>query len=177
MKKIVTFSLLALLFGVAGVRAQGFHIIPKVGLNLSSLTNINGNSIAGFNAGVSAEIMFSKHLGIEPGVVFSMQGAKLSGETVHLDYINIPVYAKLYVIRGLNVFAGPYAGFNVRAKNADQSIKDLVRTADFGLGLGVGYQFGWGLMFSLNYNIGFVNIQKDSNAKNGVFQLNAGWRF
>ena len=68
-------------------------------------------------------------------------------------------------------------GFNVRAKSGGERVKDLVRTADFGLGLGVGYQFGWGLMVSANYNFGFVNIEKDTSTKNGVFQLNVGWRF
>lgn len=174
MKKIATLLLLFLAFEAS---AQGFHIIPKVGMNLSSVTNLSSSSIVGFNAGVSAEIMFSKRFGIEPGVLFSMQGAKISGEKLHLDYINIPVYAKYYIIRGFNVFAGPQVSFNVRAKSGGESVKDIVRTADFGLGLGAGYQFGWGLMVSLGYNIGFVDIQKASTAKNGVFQVNVGWRF
>ena len=81
------------------------------------------------------------------------------------------------MLGGLNVFAGPQVGFNVRAKSGGESIKSLVKTADFGLGLGVGYQFGWGLMFSANYNFGFVDIEKSTSTKNGVFQLNVGWRF
>ena len=158
-------------------QAQGFHIIPKVGLNLSSLSNVDGKSIAGLNAGVSFELLFSEKFGIEPGVLFSMQGTKIDSEKVHLDYINIPIYAKYYILGGLNVFAGPQLGFNVRAKSGDESIKDLIKTADFGLGLGVGYQFKWGLMFSANYNFGFVDVQKSAKTKNGVFQLNVGWRF
>lgn len=174
MKKIAS---LLLLFLAVEASAQGFHIIPKVGLNLSSLTNLDGSSIAGFNAGVSGEFMLSKRFALEPGIIFSMQGSKIKGEKIHLDYLNIPIYAKYYILGGLNVFTGPQVGFNVRAKNGSKSIKDAVRTADFGMGFGAGYQFKWGLMFSLNYNVGFVDIQKNGNAKNGVFQLNAGWRF
>lgn len=174
MKKILSLVLVLLAFEAS---AQGFHIIPKVGMNLSSLTNLDGSSIMGLNAGVSAEIMLSKRFAIEPGVLFSMQGTKLDGEHVKLNYINIPVYAKYYLIKGFNVFAGPQLGINVGAKKGGESIKDLVRTGDFGLGMGVGYQFQWGLMFSVNYNIGFVDIQKAATAKNGVFQVNAGWRF
>lgn len=177
MKKIFTLSLLALLLAVTGAAAQGFHIIPKVGLNLSSLTKIDSKTIAGVNVGVSAEIMFTSRFGIEPGVLFSMQGAKVGSEKVHLDYINIPVYAKYYVWHGLNVFAGPQVGFNVRAKAGGEKVKDQVKTADFGMGLGAGYQFKWGLMVSANYNFGFVNIEKTTKTKNGVFQLNVGWRF
>lgn len=177
MKKIATLLLAAFALVAVESHAQGIHIIPKVGLNLSSLSNVDGKSIAGLNAGVSLEILLSEKFGIEPGVLFSMQGTKIDTEKVHLDYINIPVYAKYYILGGLNVFAGPQVGFNVRAKSGGESIKDLVKTADFGLGLGVGYQFNWGLMFSANYNFGFVDIEKSSSTKNGVFQLNVGWRF
>lgn len=177
MKKIATLLLAALAFAGFESHAQGIHIIPKVGLNLSSLSHVDGSTIAGLNAGVSLEILLTEKFGIEPGVLFSMQGTKIGSEKLHLDYINIPVYAKYYVLGGLNVFAGPQVGFNVRAKSGGERVKDLVRTADFGLGLGVGYQFGWGLMVSANYNFGFVNIEKDTSTKNGVFQLNVGWRF
>ena len=177
MKKIATLLLAALAFAGFESHAQGIHIIPKVGLNLSSLSHVDGSTIAGLNAGVSLEILLTEKFGIEPGVLFSMQGTKIGSEKIHLDYINIPVYAKYYVLGGLNVFAGPQVGFNVRAKSGGERVKDLVRTADFGLGLGVGYQFGWGLMVSANYTFGFVNIEKDTSTKNGVFQLNVGWRF
>lgn len=177
MKKIFSLLVVALLLGSFKAQAQGFHIIPKVGLNLSSLSNVDGSSIAGVNVGVSAEIMLSKKFAIEPGILFSMQGTKIDLEKVHLDYINIPVYAKYYIIKGFNVFAGPQVGFNIRAKSGGESVKDLIRTADFGMGLGAGYQFGWGLMVSANYNFGFVDVQKSTSTKNGVFQLNVGWRF
>lgn len=177
MKKIASLLLAALVFVAVESHAQGFHIIPKVGLNLSSLSNVDGSTIAGLNAGVSLEMLFSEKFGIEPGVLFSMQGTKISSKKTHLDYINIPIYAKYYVWHGLNVFAGPQVGFNVRAKHDGKSVKDRIRTADFGLGLGAGYQFEWGLMVSANYNFGFVNIEKSTKTKNGVFQLNVGWRF
>lgn len=141
MKKIATLLLAALAFAGFESHAQGIHIIPKVGLNLSSLSHVDGSTIAGLNAGVSLEILLTEKFGIEPGVLFSMQGTKIGSEKIHLDYINIPVYAKYYVLGGLNVFAGPQVGFNVRAKSGGERVKDLVRTADFGLGLGVGYQF------------------------------------
>ena len=177
MKKIFPLLLVALFFAAGRTQAQGFHIIPKVGLNLSSLSNVDGKSIAGLNAGVSFEILFSKRFGIEPGVLFSMQGTKIDAGKVHLDYINVPIYAKYYLIRGFNVFAGPQVGFNVRAKSDGESVRSVVRKADFGLGLGAGYQFGWGLMVSAGYNFGFVDVRKSATTKNGVFQLDVGWRF
>lgn len=177
MKKIITLFVASLVLVTFSANAQGFHIIPKVGMNLSSLSNVDGKSIVGLNAGVSFEILFTEKFGIEPGVLFSMQGTKVKDVRTKLNYINIPVYAKYYVLGGLNVFAGPQVGFNVSAKQGGKSVKDMVKNADFGLGLGVGYQFGFGLMVAANYNFGFVDIQKSTKTKNGVFQLNAGWRF
>lgn len=177
MRKIFSLILVALFFAAGKAAAQGFHVIPKMGLNLSSLSHVDGSSVAGLNVGVSFELLFTGRFGIEPGVLFSMQGTKIDSERVHLDYINIPVYAKYYIIKGFNVFAGPQVGFNVRAKSGGEDVKNLIKTADFGLGLGTGYQFKWGLMVSANYNFGFVDVRKSTSVKNGVFQINAGWRF
>ena len=60
---------------------------------------------------------------------------------------------------------------------------NVIRKFDCGVGLGAGYQFERGLLISLNYNIGLINVNKscasDSNPKayNSVVLLNVGWRF
>ena len=76
---------------------------------------------------------------------------------------------------------------------ADLSVdsKDAFKTFDFALGIGVGYQFDLGLLVSMNYNIGLTNTLSDGDIKqngnsinwggeksrNGVLQINLGWRF
>ena len=72
MKKIATLLLAALAFAGFESHAQGIHIIPKVGLNLSSLSHVDGSTIAGLNAGVSLEILLTEKFGIEPGVLLSL---------------------------------------------------------------------------------------------------------
>lgn len=114
------------------------------------------------------------------------------------DY-NIPIYAKAYLYNGFYAFAGPQFGFLARSKasasynGTDISVnsKDAFKTFDFALGIGVGYQFDLGLLVSMNYNIGFTNTLSDGDitlngnsmnwdgekSRNGVLQINLGWRF
>ena len=132
-----------------------------------------------------------------------VQGVKeseggISGK-IKNDYINIPIYAKAYLYNGFYAFAGPQFGFLARSKasasynGTDISVnsKDAFKTSDLALGIGVGYQFDLGLLVSMNYNIGFTNTLSDGDitlngnsmnwdgekSRNGVLQINLGWRF
>lgn len=194
--------LLLLLFVAFQVSAQEFHFIPKIGLNMANITNSDGSMKPGLNIGVAGEVMMTECFAIEPGVFYSMQGTKdkESGTTMKIknDYLNIPVLFKGYVYEGFNLFAGPQLGFKVSSKiKASQSGtsvstsegSDLFKTVDFSIVLGAGYQSPMGFLVSLNYNIGLTNtINKDKfssllgttvdeTCRNGVLQLNVGWRF
>lgn len=115
---------------------------------------------------------------------------------VNLNYLNIPLLAKAYVWQGLNVFAGPQMGFLVGSKLKEKYKEDgsteektnvgigsLMHKFDLSLMLGAGYQFNCGANVSANYNIGLTNMYKNSGdgpkvkSKNGVFQINVGYRF
>lgn len=194
--------LLLLLFVAFQVSAQEFHFIPKIGLNMANITNSDGSMKPGLNIGVAGEVMMTERFAIEPGVFYSMQGTKdkESGTTMKIknDYLNIPVLFKGYVYEGFNLFAGPQLGFKVSSKiKASQSGtsvstsegSDLFKTVDFSIVLGAGYQSPMGFLVFLNYNIGLTNtINKDKfssllgttvdeTCRNGVLQLNVGWRF
>ena len=194
--------LLLLLFVAFQVSAQEFHFIPKIGLYMANITNSDGSMKPGLNIGVAGEVMMTERFAIEPGVFYSMQGTKdkESGTTMKIknDYLNIPVLFKGYIYEGFNLFAGPQLGFKVSSKiKASQSGtsvstsegSDLFKTVDFSIVLGAGYQSPMGFLVSLNYNIGLTNtINKDKfssllgttvdeTCRNGVLQLNVGWRF
>lgn len=190
------------------VNAQEFSFIPKAGLNLANMVPDGGDMQPGLNIGVAGEYRFSQRFALEPGLYYSMQGYQSDdyGMTARLqcDYLNIPVYARFYLFKGFNIFAGPQLGINVRAKANDKvvssiqeqgcylkritgSIRENVNTFDFSLGVGAGYLFDCGLVVSANYNIGLTNIFKDAGglsdsmydntSNNGVIQINVGWCF
>lgn len=171
---------------------QAFHFTPKVGLNTANIEGTGGTDPKyGLNVGFSAEWMFLPKLSVEPGVFYSMQGCKFgSGAKVNMDYVNVPVLAKYYIVKGFNVFAGPQFGFNVKAEledtptNEDADIKDYIKTFDFGIATGVGYQFDMGLLVSAGFNWSFSDHAKqsfksadDDKYHNLAFQFNVGWRF
>lgn len=201
MKKI---ACLLLLFVTFQVSAQEFHFIPKIGLNFANMTNSDGSMKPGLNIGVAGEVMMTNNFAIEPGIFYSMQGAKGKDGGASLkiknDYLNIPVLFKGYVYEGFNLFAGPQLGFKVSSKlkysKSGTSVStsegsDLFKSVDFAIIIGAGYQSSMGLLFSLSYNIGLANtINADKFAalpggsgmegeknRNGVLQFNVGWRF
>ncbi len=201
MKKLI---LLLVCLVSLGIQAQEFHFIPKVGMNIANMTNSDGaDPRIGLNIGVNGEFVLTERFSLEPGVYYSMQGAKKSesGVTATLknDYVNIPVLGKVYAYKGLNFFAGPQIGFLVNSKasgsysgiSVDVDTKDAFKTVDFALVFGAGYQTDLGLNFSVNYNLGLANTfdtgsfdfggqpinMEGENSKNSVFQVNVGWRF
>ena len=158
----------------------------------------------GLNIGVAGEVMMTNNFAIEPGIFYSMQGAKGKGESSGLkiknDYLNIPVLFKGYVYEGFNLFAGPQLGFKVSSKlkysKSGTSVStsegsDLFKSVDFAIIIGAGYQSSMGLLCTLSYNIGLANTinadkfaallggsgMEGEKSRNGVLQFNVGWRF
>lgn len=207
-----------LLFTVAQSHAQvgdagDFHFMPKVGFSLSTIMGLSNTMRSGLNAGAGCEYQFTDRISVEGGVYYSMQGAsqkyRVQGEyvTTYLnnDYINIPIYAKAYIFKGLNVFAGPQLGIEINTNfSVEGAHSKVYKTAkaydmfypiDFALCVGGGYQFENGLFFSVNYNFGMLDALKqktlqiegekteleimkdDEVARNGVLQACLGWRF
>ena len=197
MKKVFLF--LVALIPFVGIHAQDFHFSPRLGMSLSNLTGAEGNMKPGVNVGFAVEIPLAELFSIEPGVYYSMQGSKTDNGsmTLNMDYINIPIHAKYYIYEGLHLIAGPQFAFNVNSKfksdaptlSDDIDIKKVVNTFDFGINLGLGYQFPIGLNVGLQYNLGVTKVFEDSglrieekdivfdNCNNRVLQINLGWRF
>lgn len=201
MKKII---LMTLCLVSIGIQAQQVRFIPKIGVNISNMTNMEDTDPRiGLHAGVSGEIALTPEFAVEPGVFYSMQGVKASegGTTATWknDYINVPVLAKYYVYEGLNLFAGPQVGFLVNSQisgkssgiSASVDTKDVFKAIDFAVVLGAGYQTSMGLNFSVNYNLGLLNVidsgsaniggmdidMEDGESKHNVIQVSVGWRF
>lgn len=196
MKKLIGIILLLV---ACQVNAQEIRLLPKVGLNIANISNDESSDVSirpGANVGFGADIMWNQKIGVETGIYYSMQGNKSKGGgvsyTTMLDYINVPVYFKGNVYKGIYLFGGPQFGFNFIQKNHSSSKEvpsltidmNVIRTFDFALGIGVGYQFDCGFLVSANYNFGLTDAWKSSldwtNRKkscNRVFQLNLGYAF
>ncbi|HSP12843.1 MAG TPA: porin family protein [Salegentibacter sp.] len=111
--------------------------------------------------------------------------------TGNYNYLNLPLLAKLYVYKGLNVFAGPQFSVLLSAKDElpngqEMDVKDQLDAVDFGLNGGLGYQTDFGAFVSANYYLGLNNISYynyedylgfDINLHQGVWQFSVGYKF
>lgn len=184
----------------------------KAGLNLSSLSfdesELNSSNKTGFTAGIMVEIPLAKNFSLQPELLYSEQGSKSSfsdqdvtnsnyKSTIDLNYLNIPVMVKYYVLKGLSVQAGPQIGILLKANNKYQdnflgyenhesfNLKDYTTGIDTSVNFGLGYQFKDKFYTDLRYNISYSNVFKEGDAnhfinndmKNRVFQISIGYFF
>ncbi|MBW2961224.1 porin family protein [Mesonia aestuariivivens] len=203
MKKVILSSLLGL-FAIIGANAQSdselVQIGVKGGVNFSTFTgdDLGGDpdSRTSFNAGFVAEIPFSERFSIQPEVLYSGQGFDVkqsdqdnfldNDENIEyqLDYIQIPVLAKIYLFKGLNVQAGPQIGFKINEEidfqpNDDAGDVDFDEAEDIDISLaaGIEYKFDSGFFIQGRYNYGFTELIKDYDVHNSVWQAGVGFMF
>lgn len=190
MKVYLSVAVAAMLM-TSTVNAQHVNIGIKGGLNLYNINNDNNaefDTKAGFHLGLLGHIHMSKQFALQPELVYSAQGAKLTSDGVEtrvkLDYINVPVMFQYMFDNGFRLQAGPQLGFLINAKsetnNISIDIKDNLNTIDFALGAGVGYinpVSGFGV--DARYNLGLSNINNNSTVKstNRGFQLGVFYQF
>uniref|UniRef100_UPI00404928FC porin family protein n=1 Tax=Flavobacterium sp. TaxID=239 RepID=UPI00404928FC len=205
MKKVLFAAVAVLGFTFANAQDLDTKSKAKFGAKASlNLANIVGddagdaNTRVGYAVGVFAEFELTEKLSIQPEILYSAQGSKsdfsLSGfnfdVTMKLAYINLPVMFKYKVADKFSLEAGPYVGFLTSAKlelenstlgSETEDIKELFKSTDFGLGLGMNYDFTDKIFANFRYSAGLVQIgDADGDAndiKNSNFQLGLGFRF
>ena len=179
----------------------------KGGFNMSNLygsgDDVDDNNILyGFNAGVYATLPISDFVAIQPEILYSAQGSKSEGPlniegdiydvkaTLKMNYINVPVMFKYQIADKFSLEAGPYVGFLTKAKlefdieglgSGTEDMKDNVKSTDFGIGVGMNYEFSDVIFANARYQAGLTEIGDSeaggNNIKNSVFQIGLGFRF
>ena len=169
----------------------------KGGVNFATVTGDDfdsPNSRTSFHVGLLAEFPISPMFSLQAEALYSGQGfeSNIDGGLVggdgnieyQLDYINVPILAKVYVVEGLSLEAGPQFSFKVNEEidsdpNDDPGDTDLdeAESFDFGLAGGLTFQTNMGLFATGRYTIGLTDIVQDVDAKNAVFQLGIGYKF
>lgn len=181
----VAFSAMA---SYAQSAAGSLSLIPKVGINIANLTDYDDSKVrVGVAAGAELQYMFNDMVGIEAGAIYSQQGCKFKISnadcTIKLDYVNIPILANVYVVKGLAVKLGIQPAFKVNssAKLSSQvgdleRDDDAVKSFDFSIPVGLSYEYA-NFVLDARYNFGCTKVVDDDNAKNSVFQITLGYKF
>ena len=201
MKKILFTTVAIMAFGL--MNAQEVKYGAKVGLNLSNVTgdiedtkNKTGLLIGGY-----AEIKVTDKFSVQPEISYSAQGTKAEDSysdmygsitidlTQKLNYLNVPVMAKYYVDKKFYVEAGPQIGFLLSAEqkavakgiyygetiNETEKVdnKSSLNSTDFGINIGLGFNFTDKIGANLRYTSGLSDIDKeDSNSE--IYNSNIG---
>ena len=171
----------------------------KGGVNFATVTGSDNfdspDSRTSFHVGALAEMPITDMFSIQAEALYSGQGAKLDfrgpdGDKaeIQLDYINVPILAKLYVTKGLSFEVGPQFSFLVNEEfdsnpfsdGGDTNLENTPFEAeefDFGVAGGLTFQTEMGLFATGRYTYGLTEIYKDSDLRNSVFQLGVGYKF
>ena len=173
MKKIILSVVALMAFGYANAQSSDMKFGVKAGFTSSNFTgDAESDGTTGFYVGGLADFMVTENFHVQPELLYSMEGAK----DAKLTYLRIPIMAKYYIMEGLSLQAGPELAF---VAGGDSDIKDNVKSLDYGLGIGGGYELSSGLMFDARYNLGLANIVKEGDGKIGTasFNIGLGYRF
>ncbi|WP_029037372.1 porin family protein [Salinimicrobium xinjiangense] len=195
MKKSLLF-IAAMILSTTFVAAQEFvYFGAKGGVNFSNFSGDgwsgfdDGDARTAYHLGLVAEVPVSDRFSIQPEVLYSAQGYDIvrrenGADLEHkLDYVTVPVLAKLYVYRGLSLEAGPQFGFladhEVGTGENDMDLgDDNINNFDLSLGLGASVKLNKFFIYG-RYNAGMTDVYDVDgvDVKNSVVQAGVGILF
>lgn len=174
------------LFLVTAATAQSTQFGIKGGVNVSTIKVSDGDdfdSKAGFHVGGLAHIHLSRHIALQPEIVFSAQGGKNGDLIRRVNYVNVPVMVQYMTNNGFRFQTGPQVGFLTSAKtkfnDLEVDVRDNMRAAELAWTVGAGYLSKVGLGIDARYNFGLTNTNESESpeARNMVFQVGAFYQF
>lgn len=210
MKKLLFAVILLVAFGSANAQEKTSNVSnikfgAKGGVNFANLAGDDADGakmFVGFNAGFFIEIPVADKLVFQPEILYSAQGSKSEGPlfvdgsvynveaTFKFNYINIPLLFKYEIADKFSLEAGPYVGFLTSAKlkakiqgvgSETIDAKDMLKSTDFGLAIGMNYEFTDVIFANARYQSGLTEIGdaegNNNDIKNSVFQIGLGFRF
>ena len=183
--KNFTLLVFALLLSTSSF-SQGIDLGIKAGATFANLTDVTDASTkTGFVGGAFVTIKFSDKIAIQGDLLYSQQGVELDVDKINLDYINFPIVLKYYIIKRINIQAGPQFGTVINdslggflGSNIDFNSFDVTGVVGIGVDLPLNFRitgrYGFGLS-DISFSDNDFSI--DTNSKNSVFSLTAGFSF
>ncbi|MBP2830745.1 PorT family protein [Aquimarina sp. U1-2] len=200
MKKTVllTTFILSSILTFAQESGNKFQFGARAGVNFSTVTGDDfedPNSRTSFYAGLVAETFITEKFALQGEVFYSGQGFDVDAVTFNglevtpdaefqIDYIQVPILAKIYLIDGLNIHAGPQFGFKINEEydtdptgDGGDFDTDRIRDFDFQVAAGAEYKLNGGFFIQARYTYGFTDVIEDSNVNNSTFSAGLGFMF
>ena len=119
---------------------------------------------------------------------------KVKDLKIETSYVNVPVTANFYVLKGFALKTGVQFGFLTSAKlqgeattaaateKLDESCKDVFKKFDLSIPVGLSYEFKNHIVLDARYNIGLTKVNKEKeegfkDGRNFSFALTVGYKF
>lgn len=182
MKKFYTLFVALALTGLISAQAQiKFGI--KAGVSFPGLETqnigVNLETVLGGHAGFAFELKLP-FLGIQADALYGQAGLNnIDGFAGDLDYttLDIPVVLKLYILKVLNIQAGPQFTFVLSSNIGDNDIQDQMESNTVGFVAGLGVELG-GFMASGRFIFpSTTTISGVGDYKTSSIQLSVGYWF
>ncbi|MFV8393378.1 porin family protein [Flavobacterium sp. LB2P6] len=189
----VKYITIALFFGVITSMTAQDNTIPKSnggikgGYNLAAVS-FDGDGETeqrhGFHVGVYGESFISESFSIQPELMYSQQGYKITNSsgtfTQKLDYINLPLMLKAYPSRNFFLEAGPQIGLAVSHKEEYDGLFSGSQqydpnNFDWGMNFGGGFKTDSGISLGVRYHLGLGDLYDEGKAQNRVLQFSLGF--
>ena len=203
MKKflVVAGLLLASVPGFSQMNKGEWSLIPKVGVNIATMTNSDdADCRIGLAIGAETEYALESNASLKFGAQYSQQGIKQdlgdADMTIQMDYLNVPVMLNYYFSPKFAVNVGLQPGILVNdeakvsayGQSVSVGIKDAlgnvysrgVSVPDFVLGLPVGVSCVFGkVVLDARYVVGLTNACSvpGESSKHNVGQITIGYKF
>jgi hypothetical protein len=195
MKKLILLAIV--LLSSAGIMAQEregtLTVQPRVGMNLSSMTDYNKMKF-GYAFGMEMEYQITDIFSLSAALMYSDQGAKDdetgTDEILDIDFVNVPIMLNCYVVPGLAVKAGVQPAFRTKTTvkydgmkmDVDWLLKQYgtdTEMSKFMLSVPVGLSYEYNhFVLDARYNIGVTDLFKGEGImRNNVIQLTLGYKF
>ena len=136
--------------------------------------------------GPEMEYFMTDRFSLGAGINYAQQGAELKDTEVtdKIDYVNMPITANFYVVKGLALRAGLQPGINVNAKieagDVEKDLDDAVKGFDLAIPVGLSYEYKH-FVVDARYTFGLTKIfdtkEVDLDSKNLTFQLSLAYKF
>jgi outer membrane protein with beta-barrel domain len=183
MKRIYILLVAVLIFGSLNAQAQ-LKLGLKGGVNLSKLNSsdptVLTENVTAWHFGGMAEIKMPI-IGIELDALYTQNGSKIDFngalEDLKNTYISLPLLAKVYILKVLNVQVGPQFSWLTSTNITDIDPQAQLASNDLQIVFGAGVDLAM-LHASLRYHLGVkdVNASTVSNfdLKNNAVMLSVG---
>ena len=201
MKKIILIFAFTILLIPSVQSQEKIQFGLKGGVNFTTMTSNDYLYVekykTGLYLGATVEIPLGKKFSIQPEILYSSQGIKGKALVNYpslvpgtmpvvyaehkLDYIKIPILAKLYLAKNFSFEIGPSFNFLVNDKFTylSSTQTDLAEKFELGGIVGLSYKVKSNVVVNANYLNGFSNVLKSpfENSKSYGFSVGVGYLF